>query len=306
MTSTFQALAPILGLIVLGYVLKRLRFLPAEVLSGIERLTYFVLFPALLISTLGGHDLNRTPWEETLMVVLAGVTSAAIALLLWRWRAPSMSGPTFTSIFQGGVRFNTYVALALIQALYGSDGLVAGAVAIAIMIPLVNVASVSVFAIWGASPVRGLGAGVREVLLNPLIVACAIGGAIGLLDWRMPAPVHGVLEILGRAALPLGLLAVGAALRPAEVRVHLGPAVGTSFIQFGLKPIVAFALTAYLSPGAAATGALLILFMTPTAPASYILARQLGGDTSAMASIVTLQTLLAFAAMPVLATLLLP
>ena len=99
---------------------------------------------------------------------------------------------------------------------------------------------------------------------------------------------------------------MGAALRPEEVPGHLGPAIGTSLIQFGLKPIAAFALTALVSPGAAATGALLILFMTPTAPASYILARQLGGDTSAMASIVTLQTLLAFAAIPALATLLLP
>ena len=82
MTSTFQALAPILGLIVLGYVLKRLRFLSAEGWSGIERLTYFVLFPALLISTLGGHDLGRTPLAETLAVVLAGVTVAIIALAL--------------------------------------------------------------------------------------------------------------------------------------------------------------------------------------------------------------------------------
>ena len=306
MASTFQALAPILGLIVLGYVLKRLRFLSAEGWSGIERLTYFVLFPALLISTLGGHDLGRTPLAETLAVVLAGVTVAIIALLFWRWRAPSMSGPTFTSIFQGGVRFNTYVALALIQALYGSNGLIAGAVAIAIMIPLVNIASVTVFAIWGANPVRGLGAGARELLLNPLILACAAGGAIGVSGWNMPASVDGVLEILGRAALPLGLLAVGAALKPEEVRGHLGPALGTSLIQFGLKPFVAFALTTHLSPGAAATGALMILFMTPTAPASYILARQLGGDTSAMASIVTLQTLLAFAAIPALASVLLP
>ena len=51
---------------------------------------------------------------------------------------------------------------------------------------------------------------------------------------------------------------------------------------------------------------LIIAFISPTAPPAYILARELGGDTETMASIITLQTILAFILMPLMAKNLLP
>ena len=107
------------------------------------------------------------------------------------------------------------------------------------------------------------------------------------------------------AALPFGLLAVGAALKPEVIRGHIKPIMIASIVQFGLKPLLVALLIAEIGLSGVAAGVLIIAFIVPTAPSAYILARQLGGDTEAMASIITFQTLLAFLLMPLLASLML-
>ena len=301
MSAFAAALLPVLALIALGYALRRIDFLPAGAWAGLEKLTYFVLFPALIVHTLGEQNLAGTPWRSILAVVVCAVVLAAAALIIWHRIRPS-NGPTFTSIFQGGVRFNTYIALAISQAYFGADGLTMGAVTAGFMIVLVNLLCVSAFALWG-NAAHSRGAFVREVFGNPLIVSCAIGWGLSLSGLGLPGTTHDILEIVGRAALPLGLLAVGAALRPEAIRGHLPAISAASLVQFALKPATAILLISYLGIAGVPAGVLIVFFMVPTAPSAYILARQLGGDVDTMSSIITVQTMLAFAVMPAIAYL---
>jgi len=304
MITFVTALIPIILLIVLGYILRRTRFLPEETWPGMEKLTYFVLFPSLLIQTLGKQSLVGTPWPSMLMVVVGTIMTSAVLLIVFR-KLLSRSNSTFTSIFQGGVRFNTYIALAVAQSLYGTTGLAMGSIAAGFMIVFINLWCISVFVIWGKPSFHGVLSFIREVVGNPFIIACIIGWFLSLSGIGLPYITGDILEILGRAALPFGLLAVGAALKPEAIRGHFAPIVFSSIVQFGLKPLVTAALIFYSGLTGAAAAVLIIAFMTPTAPSAYILARQLGGDTETMASIITFQTLFAFFAMPLLGILLL-
>jgi len=298
-------LAPVLVLILIGYGLKRARFLPDEAWAGMEKLTYFVLFPALLTRTLANQQLLGTPWPSMLLVVTVTLLTAAAALVLWHRIFSSVSGPTFTSIFQGGVRFNTYIALAIALSFFGDEGLELAAIAAGFMIILINLLCISVLGIWGTNPSRGIMAFSRNVLGNPLIISCAIGWILSQTGIGLPGITDSVLEIVGRAALPFGLLAVGAALKPEAIRGHLKAVAVSSLVQFGLKPVMAVILISITGLSGIAAGVLVISFMTPTAASAYILARQLGGDTETMASIITFQTLLAFIVMPLIALFLL-
>ena len=305
MSAISTGLAPVLVLILIGYGLKRTRFLPDEAWVGMEKLTYFVLFPALLIRSLANQHLLGTPWPSMLMVVTATLITAATVLVLWHRIFSSVSGPTFTSIFQGGVRFNTYIALAVALSFFGAKGLALAAIAAGFMIILINLLCISVLGIWGANPSKGIMAFSRNIIGNPLIISCVIGWILSQSGIGLPGITDNILEIVGRAALPLGLLAVGAALKPEAVRGHLKPIAISSLVQFGLKPIVAVILISITGLSGIVAGVLVIVFMTPTAASAYILARQLGGDTETMASIITFQTLLAFIVMPLIALLLL-
>lgn len=305
MTTFAIALAPILALILVGFGLKWFRLVPDQAWAGIEKLTYYVLLPALLIRTLSKQTLVDSPWPSMVLVVVGVMMTAALALVIYHQARKSGSNATFTSIFQGGVRFNSYIALSVAQSLYGAAGLAFSSVAVGFMVVLANLLCVSVFVIWGTAGARGITPFVREVIRNPLIIGCVIGGFLGTTGIGLPGVTEDILELIGRAALPLGLLAVGAALRPGLIRGHLQPIAVSSIVQFGLKPLLVVALIAATGLAGIPAKVIIIAFMIPTATSSYILARQLGGDAETMASIITFQTLLAFVAMPLLAALLL-
>ena len=138
------ALIPVMILIMLGFILRRTKFLPEETWPGLEKLTYFVLFPALLIRTLGKQSLSGEPWPSMLIIVVGTIMTSAVVLIVFR-KVLSKNNATFTSIFQGGVRFNTYITLAIAQSLYGATGLAMASVAAGFMIVLINLWCISVF-----------------------------------------------------------------------------------------------------------------------------------------------------------------
>jgi len=304
MITFIYTLIPIIALIILGFFLKRTKFLPEDTWPGIEKLTYFVLFPALLIRTLGLQSISGMPWASMLLVIFGTLTVSAILLILLRPKI-TKDNASFTSIFQGGIRFNTYIAFAIAQSLYGATGVAMSSVAAGFMIVLINLWCISIFVIWGKSSITGTLQFIKSIMLNPLIIGCTIGWFLSLSGIGVPSIAGDILEIVGRAALPFGLLAVGAALKPESINGHFKAIVCSSLIQFGLKPLIAVALITYTGLNGVAAAVLLIAFITPTAPSSYILARQLGGDIESMASIITMQTLLAFILMPLLGMLLL-
>lgn len=304
MSTFITALIPIMAIILLGYALRRSNFLPEQTWPGMERLTYFVLFPSLLIRTLGSQSLAGVPWLAILTVAAGTLISSAVLIILLR-RIVAGNNATFTSVFQGGVRFNTYIMLAAAQGLFGQTGLTTGTVAAGFIIVIVNLWCVTVFALWGKASAKGVRPFLREAAGNPLIIGCAAGWFLSLSGIGLPSLAGDILEIIGRAALPFGLLAVGAALKPEAVRGHARPIFFSSIVQFGFKPLVTAALISLTGLTGAAAAVLAIAFMTPTAPSGYILARQLGGDTESMASIITFQTLLAFIVMPLLGNIVL-
>lgn len=299
------ALIPIVTLIALGYLLRRLQFLPDVAWAGMERLTYFILFPALLVGTLGQQEIKGVPLLSLLTIVVVVLTSAALLLVGYFYFRRPVSGATFTSIFQGGVRFNAYITLAVAQGLYGVEGLTFGSLLIGMVIVVINLLCISAFVIWGDTELVGATSFLRQVVGNPLIIACAVGWALSLSGAGLPGVSADILEILGRAALPFGLLAVGAALRPDLIRGHSWSIAVSSVVQYGWKPVVAALLCIQFGMTGAMAAVVIIAFMTPTAPSAYILARQLGGDAETMASIITFQTVAAFVVMPLLAMVLL-
>ncbi|MFQ3231245.1 AEC family transporter [Reinekea sp.] len=298
MVHFVNALIPILLLIGLGFLLKRVKFLPVEAWAGIEKLTYFVMFPALLINTLGNQNIDGTPWPTMLLIIFLVLLLTTLALLVMHLLPNSDSSAQFTSIFQGGIRFNTYIALSVSGAYFGAEGLALASIGAGFMIPMINFLCVGVFVFYGKSEARSAKVFIKQLVMNPLIIGCAIGAVLSVTDIGLPGVTSQITEIIGRAALPLGLLAVGAALRPELITGHFNAIFKSSIIQFLLKPVLLLSLCYWLGLDGIAAGVLLIAFISPTASSAYILARQLGGDLESMASIITLQTLFAFGVMP--------
>ncbi|SEG77913.1 AEC family transporter [Marinobacterium lutimaris] len=302
MDGILTALWPVFALLVIGYLARRYDFPGAAFWPPAEKATYFVLFPSLLVSRLSQADLASVQSSLLVTAVLSMLLILSLLVLLIR-PLLGVGNAQFTSVYQGSLRFNTYVALAVSAALMPEQGVVLAAVMTAVMIPTLNLLCVLVFAWYGES--RPTFKGVLKTLArNPLILACLLGIALNISGIGLPAPVKPVLGLLGGMALPLGLLAVGAALN-LRVLKHSGPAViASSLFKLLICPLIAFALARLFGLTEAASLVMLIFASVPTATAAYILARQLGGDAELMANIITTQTLLSLLSMPLVLMLL--
>ncbi len=293
---------PLFALICAGFALARAGWPDPEFWPAAERLNYVVLFPALLVS-----NLSDAPLGDPALLRLGGATvvtilaAAAGLALLRRLRPapPSRFGP----VLQGAIRFNTYLGLAVTASLLGAEGLARAAILLAVAVPLVNVLSVLALTGQGDGRRRGAWALLRPIATNPLILACAGGIALSLTGIGLPFGTGRLLDLVAQASLPLGLLCVGAALRPRALGAEIGSLAGLSALRLLAMPALALGVARSLSLGPEETLLVVIFSAIPTAPTAYVLTRQLGGDGRLMAGIVTAQTLASAATLPLVLAL---
>jgi malonate transporter and related proteins len=298
MIAIALSIAPIFLLIVTGYALRRGGIPSEEFWTLNDRLVYFVLMPALFFVMISQTDLSDPDLLSFTATLYGGFflavgAATAIAITL------RYDGPQATSILQGASRFNTFISLAVAETLYGADGLQLAVLAAAVLVPVVNLTVVGLFSILlpkPGSPVLVNAA--RGLATNPLILSILAGAVVNALGWA-PIPVlTETLAVLGQAALPIMLLCVGASLKLRGLQADLLPMAIAAGAKLVLFPLVIFALALALGLPPLTAQVALIYGALPTGVAAYTLARQMGGDAPLMAAMITVQTLLAFALMP--------
>jgi predicted permease len=301
MAVVVSALLPVFLLIVLGFVLRRSLMRLDTQWHGLERLTYYVLFPTLLIQTLVQADLSSVPVAGVGGALLLSALVMSLLCLALRplFSRLAIDGPAFTSIFQGATRWQTYVALAVSSNLFGQTGLALASVAIVALIPLINVFSVWVLAQYASPEKQSVRAIVMTVVQNPLIWACVIGLVVNVTHLPLPKVWHDVAEALGRSSLGIGLLVTGAGL---QLQGMLRPSLAASiavFLKLVLMPVFAVALALWFGISGSSLVIVAVCAAVPTSSSAYVMARQMGGDAPLLAHIITLQTILAAITMPI-------
>jgi hypothetical protein len=306
MQAVLAALVPVFVLIVMGFVLRRWLIAEDAHWLGLERLLYYVMFPALLIGTMARADLAQVPALAvggTLFAAVVLVAGLCLALkpALARWLGAD--GPAFTSLFQGSTRWQTFVALPVAGNLFGDLGLALASVAMIAMTPTLNVLCVWVLARYASPNTPNWRAILLAIARNPFIWACVVGAALNPVSAAIPQPVHTVIDALGRSSLALGLLIVGAGLRIEEMTRLRPLTLPTCLIKLGVMPAVALGIAVACGLSGANLVVIACCTAVPAASNSYILARQLGGDAPLMAQILTVQTALAAVTMPLVIAL---
>jgi malonate transporter and related proteins len=306
MLLVLDSLIPVLAVIATGWAFRASGFLTEADARGLERVTYYIFIPAIVIYTLALSDLGQVPvLRVTVTLIVPQVLAACAILALRGWLARAgVDGPAFTSVFQGAVRWNSFVALGLSGSLYGKEGLAYCAIAFALLIPFANLASLIVLGRYGTERKPfALLPFLSTLIRNPFIWSTLVGLGLQVTGLPLPRMVVVYTDILGKAALAAGLVMVGTGL---DLRMLQKP--GPGFLAAsGLKLVAMPVLTGLLGGLLGLTGAALAVPMisasVPTAAASYILARQHGGDAPLMAAIITGQTMVAALTIPLMLVL---
>jgi malonate transporter len=209
----------------------------------------------------------------------------------------SVSRPGFSSVFQTAMRWNGFLAFAVAEKLFPPEGAAMVALVMAILIIPINIASVTAVA-WFAGPEPNLAAVARRIAVNPLILAAGAAMIVRSLPFPIPGPVMEMLNLVARAALGMGLMAIGAGLRPQDALRPNGAVLIATTLKLAIYPamVVGFALALGLS--GEQVSYLALCAAVPTAMNGYVLARQMGGDAELYAAIATVQTAVSFLSIP--------
>lgn len=292
-----EALFPIIGIILLGFVISRTPITSEGGWELLDRLTYYLFFPGLLITKLAQTRIDLGDIVSIALVL--GVALAILTILFVGLRQFIARDPSsLSSVYQGSIRFNTYIGLAVIEAVYGESGLRLAALCLLVYIPAVNILSVIALTVGQQDTGKRILYTVGSVFTNPLVLACAAGLALSQNVFDLPETAWEAVELLGQAALPLGLLSVGAGIRfvsLGEQSWQLAISVGNKLLVFPAFVLLACVLLQLPTDQARV---LLLLTALPAPPSAYILARQLGGNVSLMANIISMQTIAAFLLIP--------
>lgn len=297
--STALLLLPDFSLILLGALLRRGMHLGDHFWSGLERLVYFILFPALLINAVMKTRIDLHAAGPLLLAAFLAMV-AGICLALPVRRLFCLKVMVFASIFQCAYRFNSYVALAVIGMLYGTPGIAAMGLVLGVAVPFANLVSVWMLAKHGESKVM------REVAKNPLIWATLGGFVLNVAGVVLPLPLQLFLGRLADASIALGLLAVGAALRLGNLPGVRGASIYLLAVKLLLVPAAAAVIGRLLGITGLYYQVLVLFAALPTASSAYILAMRLGGDGPSVAWLVSATTLVSMLTLPLWAAWLAP
>ena len=293
MIAIFESILPIFLIIVLGNLLRRTTLIDPAGWLGLEQISYWVLYPTLLFATILNADFSNLRIDSMLAALLVTVAVMA-ALVLATWPMFRQSGAAtpgeFSSIFQTALRWNGFIALAVAQKIFPPEGSAVVALAMAVIIIPLNVMSVAVVSRFGNHQANWSKV-LRETARNPLIIGVAAGI---LLRW-LPGDAFG---LVAGAAIGMGLISVGAGLRPADMlRLRLALWVPV-VLKLAVLPALLCAVAYALGVRDTEIVYLALCGSVPTAMNGYMLARQLGGDAGLYAAVTTLQTVLAALTMP--------
>ncbi|MBA1264021.1 AEC family transporter [Stutzerimonas sp. NM35] len=300
--QTLSVTAPVFAMLFLGVVLRRIGWIDSAFIGSASTLVFKGCMPTLLFLSILQADLSAALQPALIgYFVLANIASFALAWVWALWRCPQADRGVYV---QGAFRGNNgIVGLALASSLYGDYGLSLGSVLAGVVIIIYNTLSVVVLAIYSPGGNSSLRSVCLSILRNPLIIGVAT--AIPFAYWQVTLP-DWLLTSAGyfaQLSLPLALICIGGTLSLSALRESSGTAISASLMKMIWLPLLA-TLGAWLwGFRGAELGILFLYFASPTAAASFVMARAVNSNYRLAATIIVITTL--FSALTINAGLLL-
>jgi malonate transporter len=295
------AILPIFLLLLFGALLQSKRFPAEDFWPGVDKLVYWILFPAMLFYNISKADLS-SPVLPSYALILGFSLFTVSVLALIVSLINRVDRPTGTSMLQASIRFNSFIALALASAIYGEEGLILATLGAAILIPSVNVilviTMVSLHGNKNSKPLSSLL--IKELFKNPLILSIAAGVVVNIADiGEFVFLLTDITGILARATLPLVLLAVGASLRLSVLKSSPRLLIFSTLVRLIGFPLCIGIGATMLGLGPLEACVAVLFGAVPTATSGYALAKQLGGNASILSVFISVQTGITLLTLPV-------
>lgn len=297
---------PVFIIIGLGSALVWRGFLQPDLVKGLNSIAYFIGLPAFLFLRSATGD----PFQAEVLPLIAMLYAGSIATIAVAFLVGRLIGvPRFSiaAFVQGAVRGNlAFVGVPIIFYVLADftpeEADRVGQIVIFAFVPvtiLFNITCTAFLVYFNTDQSSGsstVAITIRQLVTNPLVIASLAGTAWALSSLPMPATAARSLEVIGQLAMPLALLCIGATLMLVPVRQGLRFALAASLIKVTVPPAVGWIVGWQLGIPPIYLLAGIILLVTPSAAAGYVLVHQFKGDTGLASSIIVISTLISIPA----------
>ncbi|HRJ72447.1 MAG TPA: AEC family transporter [Terrimicrobiaceae bacterium] len=298
-----ETLAPLILLIVLGSALAHIRFLGREFMADLNKLAFWIALPALLFTSANHAAEPGSQTWRLLAVLIAG--TLLITLAAWLLSFPlGLPGTARGTLAQSAFRGNqAYIGIPVLAYSLGDDK---KAMATTVIVMVLLMATYNVLAVVVLQSSRHTGQKIdwgrllRSIATNPLLLAGLLGLMFPLLHLTPPAFVDRALQSLGNAAVPIALLCIGGSLAITPLRGRRSWIVAAALLKIAVLPLLVFWLARLAGLNPPETLIALVLASCPTAAASFIMAKQMGGDEALASGSIALSTVLSAASLGVI------
>lgn len=290
--QTLNITAPVFAMLFMGVLLRRIDAINDNFIQVASSLVFNVCMPALLFLGIYHADLDAAIKPSLLLYFIAATFgSFALAWLIAIWRCPKEDRGIYT---QGAFRGNNgVIGLALAASMYGDYGISLGAILAGLVILLYNSLSVVVLAVYSPSLKSDPWSIFKSILRNPLIISVLLATPLAYAKVALPNWMLTSADYIAQMTLPLALICIGGTLSLASLRASGRMAVSASLVKMVWLPLV-FTFGGWLCGFRGAELGILFLYIgSPTAAASYVMARSSNGNHELAASIIVITTLAA-------------
>lgn len=297
MIEIFLKTLPFFALIGLGWAAGRLRVFPPEATAWLTKFVFYFALSAMLFrftATLPIEDLFDPAFFAAYLAASSAVWVLGFAVAKLRARPLPEAAMEAHTAMTGNTGF---LGVPMLVVLLGPKA--AGPVLMVLAADMIVFSTLITLIVTSARHGRvALAPLALGLAKNPMIVSMLAGLAWALLHLPMPRPLADFLTILGGAATPGALFAIGASLagRSAE---RLGPALWLSAAKLVLHPL-AVAIAAFLifpvEPFAA--GVMVAAAALPVAGNVYILAAHFGIAPQRVSTAILISTAVSILSIP--------
>lgn len=289
---TGNVVAPVFLLIALGYFVKKINVINENFVDVTSKFVYSVSLPALVFINIAEIDLSEAiDFNQIIYIYAATLVSFFV---IWIFSIPFIKDGKNLSVFvQGAYRSNfAIVGFAIVSKLFGSYALGKAAIVLAFILPMYNILAVIILTV----PMRkerklNIKSTVYEILFNPLIIAVILGLPFSIYRVEIPSLINLTLGFLAELALPLALVGIGGSLNLQNIKKASGLAFTSSAIKIIFVPLILTFGAYYFGYRKLDLGIMFVLFASPTAIVSFIMAEAMGANSKLAGNIILISTI---------------
>ena len=286
----FHAIMPLLLLMLLGYFLKQIHFIPKSGFDAIDKLCFKIFVPVMLFNNVYTADFSTEFNLQAILVMEAGIIGTFLVSFFLTPKLMKRSKEDIATVVHGICHGNLAVlGMPLITNLFGQSGVAVYSIMLACTSPIINPLMVFEHVYFQGDKIKP-GRLILNVLQSPFLIGTLSGLACKLLGISFPTFMQTAITNVKSIASPLCLIALGGSFSFGSIKGMVGPVVHSVLAKCIWVPAVVLGIAVALGFRGLVLASLMVIFCCPSAAATYSFCTGYCGNPQMASQIVVYST----------------